>query len=92
MALLRRHYLSEGETFGVPEFHTQAWKDPTAPLRVLRDLQQGGATFITPYFLSMAPDKYRQPPTAHDKFRIAPNNPSYGSNHLYQAIVDLAKE
>ena len=59
--LLRRHYLEPGEAFAVPEFHTQSWKDKAAPVKVLHDLQQGGASFVSPYFLSMAPDKYLSP-------------------------------
>ena len=92
MALLRRHYLQPGETFGVPEFHSQAWKDNTVPAKVLRDFQQGGARFVSPYFLSMIPDKYRNPPNAHDKFRLSPDNPDYGSQHLYQAMVQSATQ
>jgi hypothetical protein len=92
MALLRRHYLVEDEPFGVPEFHSQAWKDPTAPMRILKEFKAGGAVFVTPYFVSMAPDKFRAKYNAHDKFRIAPDNPDYGSNQLYKAIVELAKE
>ena len=91
-ALLRRHYLTPGEVFGVPEFHTQAWKDKTVPGKVLHDLQQGGARFVSPYFLSMAPDKYRDQPNAHDKFRLSPDNKDYGSDHLYRAMADSAKK
>ena len=91
-ALLQRHYLEPGEAFGVPEFHTQAWKDKATPVKVLRDLQQGGASFVSPYFLSMAPDKYRDQPNAHDKFRLSPDNKDYGSDYLYKAIADLAKK
>ena len=91
-ALLQRHYLEPGETFAVPEFHTQAWKDKAAPVKVLRDLQEGGASFISPYFLSMAPGKYRDQPNAHDKFRLSPDNKDYGSDYLYKAIADIAKK
>jgi hypothetical protein len=92
MALLRRHYLADGEPFAVPELHTQAWKDAGVPKQVLRELQQGGAVFVTPYFLSMAPDRHRNPANAHDKFRVAPDNPAYGSDHFYRAIVEIAKD
>jgi hypothetical protein len=92
MALLRRHYLEPGEVFGIPEFHTQAWKDKTAPSKVLSDLQQGGASFVSPYFLSMAPDKYRDQPNAHDKFRLSSDNKDYGSDYLYRAMADIAKK
>lgn len=92
MALLRRHYLEPGEPFAVPEFHTQAWKDPSVARQVLAELQHGGAVFVTPYFISMAPDKFRSPNNDHDKFRVAPDNPAYGSDHFYRAIVDAAKD
>ncbi len=92
MALLHRHYLAQGEPFAVPELHTQAWKDAAVPKQVLRELQQGGAVFVTPYFISMAPDRYRNPANAHDKFRVSPDNPAYGSDHFYRAIVDIAKD
>lgn len=90
--LLRRHYLEPGEAFAVPEFHTQSWKDKAAPVKVLHDLQQGGASFVSPYFLSMAPDKYRDQPNAHDKFRLSPDNKNYGSDYLYRAMADIAKK
>ena len=91
-ALLRRHYLMPGEVFGVPEFHTQAWKDKTVPGKVLHDLQQAGASFVSPYFLSMAPDKYRDNPNPHDKFRLSPDNKDYGSDYLYRAMTNMAKK
>jgi hypothetical protein len=59
---------------------------------VLAELQHGGAVFVTPYFISMAPDKFRSPNNDHDKFRVAPDNPAYGSDHFYRAIVDAAKD
>ena len=92
VALLRRHYLGPNEAFAVPEFHPQAWKNPQAPGRVLQELRAAGATFITPYFMSIVPAKFRGDVNPHDKFRIAPENPSYGSNHFYEAIVDAARE
>jgi hypothetical protein len=91
-ALLRRHYLAEGESFGVPEFHSQAWKDPNAPLAMLKELRNGGANFVSPYFLSVEHEKFRDTSNAHNKFRLAPDNPDYGSNQLYRAIGEFAKE
>lgn len=90
--LLKRHYLAEGESFGVPEFHSQAWKDPNAPLAMLKELRNGGASFVSPYFLSVEHEKFRDVSNAHNKFRLAPDNLDYGSNHLYRAISEFAKE
>lgn len=92
MALLRTHYIQPGDVFGIPEFHSQSWKDATEPGKILNDLKSGGASFISPYFLSMAPDKYRDKPNDHDKFRLSLNNKNYGSNYLYRAIIDIAKK
>lgn len=91
-ALLQRHYLAPGEVFGVPEFHAQAWKDPQAPLAMLKELRHTGANFVSPYFLSVEHPKFRDNANAHNKFRLAPDNRDYGSDRLYRAIVELAKE
>ncbi|MBK9441170.1 MAG: beta-galactosidase [Comamonadaceae bacterium] len=88
--LLHRHYLAAGESFAVPEFHTQAWKDPQAPLQVLTSFDAAGATFMSPYFMTLLPAELREPGNPHDKFRVAPDNPVYGSNYLYQAIIHAA--
>lgn len=90
--LLRRHYLGPNEAFAVPEFHTQAWKNPKAPARVLQSFRAAGASFVSPYFISILPDSLRAKDNPHDKFRIAPDNSSYGSNHLYDAIGAVARE
>ncbi|MDP2000881.1 MAG: hypothetical protein Q8K22_15000 [Rhodoferax sp.] len=92
VALLRRHYVRPNEAFAVPEFHTQAWKNPKAPGRVLQEFKAAGATFVSPYFMSIVPAKFRGEVNPHDRFRIAPENPSYGSNHFYEAIVEAARE
>ena len=92
MALMRRYYLQRGERFAVPEFHPQAWKDASEPRIALQTFLDGGAVFVSPYFLSIAPDKFRRQGDSHDKFRLAPGNPDYGSDKFYQAIVDLAKD
>lgn len=91
-ALLRRHYLGANEAFAVPEFHPQAWKDPRAPGRVLQEFRAAGATFVSPYFISILPAKFRREVNPHDKFLIAPDNASYGSNHFFEAIVEAARE
>lgn len=90
--LLKQHYVRDNEAFGVPEFHTQAWKDPQAAYKVLQDFQSGGASFVSPYFISMVPDKFRGKGNAHNKFRISPDNHDYGSDHLYRAIVKLTAQ
>ena len=92
MRLLKQHYLQTGEIFGVPEFHSQAWKDPQAAYRVLQDFQSGGASFVSPYFISMVPEKLRGKDNAHNKFRIAPENRDYGSDYLYHGIVKLVAQ
>lgn len=92
MDLLRKHYIQPNEEFGIPEFHTQDWKNPEAPLRILRELHVGGAKFISPYFLSLIPDRYRTMENKHNRFRLSPDNFDYGSNHLYRAIIDFANE
>lgn len=92
VGLLGHHYLAKNEPFAVPEFHTQAWKDPAVPGQVLTSFKAAGATFMSPYFVSLYPPSLRGKDNPHDKFRIAPDNPLYGSNHLYKAIAEMARE
>ncbi|GAB4397024.1 MAG: hypothetical protein OHK0048_03880 [Rhodoferax sp.] len=92
MALLRQRYLGPGESFAVPEFHTQSWKDPQAPLRTLQALRQARADFVVPYFMTLYPDALIAKNNPHDAFRIAPDNPRYGSNRLYAAIRELVRQ
>jgi hypothetical protein len=47
---------------------------------------------MSPYFVSLYPPNLRGKDNPHDKFRIAPDNPLYGSNHLYNAIAKAARE
>lgn len=89
--LLKTHYLLPHEQFGVPEFHPMAWKNPAESIRVIRELWSGGARFVSPYFLSTAPDKFHSNHDAHNKFRVSPSNPEYGSDHFYRAIQSIAK-
>lgn len=90
--LMRRHYLQQGERFAIPEFHPQAWKDAGEPRIALQSFRDEGAVFVSPYFLSILPDKFRRKGNLHDKFRLSPDNSDYGSDNFYQSIVDLAKE
>jgi len=92
MQLLRNHYLSDGEPFAVPEFHTQAWKNPQAPAQVLATFRDAGARFMSPYFISLFPATLRHKNNPHDKFRIAPDNPKYGSDQLYRAMAQMARQ
>lgn len=92
MDLLKHHYLSPGETFAVPEFHTQNWRNPRAADQVFDSFRAAGASFMTPYFMTLFPAKLRSKDNPHDKFRIAPDNSDYGSNYLYKAIQRLAKD
>ncbi|WP_300179197.1 beta-galactosidase, partial [Rhodoferax sp.] len=57
--LLRHHYLTPGEPFAVPEFHTQAWKNPKAPAQVLASFKTAGASFVSPYFMTLFPANLR---------------------------------
>ena len=90
--LIKRHYVSPGETFAVPEFHTQNWRDPFAAERVFKSFRKAGASFMTPYFMTIYPKKFRIKGNPHDKFLISPDNKTYGSHHLYRAIQRMAND
>ena len=79
--------------YGVPEFHPQQWKRPGTALKALRSHQQAGARFVSPYYFSPVPQRFR-PPGIHgvSRMEVRPDNPLDGSAQFYDAIRALAKE
>ncbi|PYE77941.1 hypothetical protein DFQ15_11186 [Xylophilus ampelinus] len=79
--------------YGVPEFHPQQWKRPGNALKALRSHQQAGARFVSPYYFSPVPQRFR-PPGIHgvSRMELRPDNPLDGSDQFYDAIRALARE
>ncbi len=88
-AFLARRKISD---YGVPEFNPQQWKRDGAHLAAMQSHYDGGARFISPFYFSVIPDKFKH---AQDnsikRMELRPNNPQEGSDKFYRAIIELAK-
>ncbi|WP_255440782.1 beta-galactosidase [Caenimonas sedimenti] len=90
---IRRFVRARGMAgYGVPEFHPQQTKRPAAHLEALRLHRQLGARFVSPYYVSIAADRGAAANSAIRALEIRPNNPQEGSDMLFQAIRDMAKQ
>ncbi|KQR41555.1 hypothetical protein [Acidovorax sp. Leaf160] len=79
--------------YGVPEFNPQQWKTPGVHLAALQSHLKGGARFVSPYYFSIIPDKFKAG-VEHsvNRMEIGPTNPKDGSDALYQAIIEFARQ
>ena len=78
--------------YGVPEFNPQQWKVPGAHLRALKSQYVGGARFISPYYFSTIPDRYKgKEQHGVNAMELRADNTREGSNQFYQAIREFAK-
>lgn len=71
--------------YGVPEMHPMTPQDPSLLVEALNRHHDSGAVFLAPYYVSLIEDHYGHDP-AHDQFRVAPDNPAYGSDHYFEAL------
>ncbi|WP_311222521.1 MULTISPECIES: hypothetical protein [unclassified Acidovorax] len=79
--------------YGVPEFNPQQWKTKGVHLAALQSHLQGGARFVSPYYFSVIPEKFKGA-AQHgvNRMEIGPNNPADGSDAFYQAIIEFARQ
>lgn len=80
------------QDYGVPEFHPQQWKKPDAASRALALHRRLGARFVSPYYLSLVSDQEAKDQNAVKRLEIRPNNPMDGSDQLYRAIREAARQ
>ena len=79
--------------YGVPEFNPQQWKVPGAHLQALKSQYLGGARFISPYYFSTIPDRYKgKEQHGVNAMELRADNTREGSNQFYQAIREFAKQ
>jgi hypothetical protein len=76
--------------YGVPEFNPQQWKSPDAHEKALRAQYLAGARFVSPYYFSVAPERFRVGQQGVNAMEIRPDNPADGSAQFYQAIRAFA--
>ena len=79
--------------YGVPEFNPQQWKVPGAHLRAMKSQYLGGARFISPYYFTTIPDRYKgKEQHGVNAMELRADNTREGSNQFYQAIREFAKQ
>ncbi len=79
--------------YGVPEFNPQQWKVPGVHLRAMKSQYLGGARFISPYYFSIIPDRYKgKEEHGVNAMELRADNMREGSNQFYQAIREFAKQ
>lgn len=78
--------------YGAPEFNPQQWKRPGAALAALQSHYDGGARFISPYYFSLIPDRFKgSAEHGVNRMELGPKNTQDGSDQLYRALVEFAK-
>ncbi|UZE95126.1 beta-galactosidase [Alkalimarinus alittae] len=78
--------------YGVPEYHSQQYKSYEPSYNALMTHYYGNADFVSPYYMSVVPDDIHQGDEAHKKFLIKEGNANYGSEYLYKAIQEIARD
>lgn len=88
-----RDYLKQQNIadYGVPEFNPQQWKSKGVHLAAMQAQYDQGARFISPYYISLIPDRFRGRDFAINRMELRPENTQDGSNHFYRAIIEFAK-
>jgi len=79
--------------YGVPEFNPQQWKRPGAHRDAMMSHYLGGARFISPYYLSTVPDRYKGD-VKHgvNAMELRADNSKDGSDQFYKAIREFAAQ
>lgn len=90
-----RSFLSDRKItdYGVPEFNPQQWKTKGVHLRALQSHLDGGARFVSPYYLSIIPAKFKGTEEhGVNRMEIGPDNPKDGSDAFYKALIEFARK
>jgi len=79
--------------YGAPEFNPQQWKRDGAYLAAMQSHYNAGARFISPYYFSVIPDRFKGG-AEHgvNRMELGPENPKDGSDKFYRAIIEFAKQ
>ena len=76
--------------YGVPEFNPQQWKTPGVHDKALRFHYEAGAKFVSPYYLSVVPQRFRAGQHGVNAMEIRSDNPADGSAPFYEALRTFA--
>ncbi|MFN7155841.1 MAG: hypothetical protein ACK4OE_19370 [Acidovorax sp.] len=88
-----RDYLKQQQItgYGVPEFNPQQWKSKGVHLAAMKAQYEQGARFISPYYISLIPDRFRGREFAINRMELRPENKQDGADQFYRAIIEFAK-
>ena len=86
---MERHKITD---YGAPEFNPQQWKRDGVHLAALQPRLDAGARFISPYYFSVIPDRFKGG-VEHgvNRMEIRPDNTKDGSDKVFHAIIEFAK-
>jgi len=74
--------------YGVSEMHPISHLEHADYVEMIKTHRMSGARFISPYFISLTPDRMRGF-SDHNKFLIEPENSEYNSSGYYAALADI---
>lgn len=89
-----RHFIAQRKLvdYAAPEFNPQQWKRSGAHLDAMKSHYVSGARFISPYYFSVIPDRFKAGgKTGVNAMELRADNPRDGSNQFYEAIRQFAK-
>ncbi|RZJ13709.1 MAG: hypothetical protein EON50_08660 [Acidovorax sp.] len=79
--------------YGVPEFNPQQWKRNGVHLAAMRSHYAAGARFISPYYFSVIPNRFKgNAEHGVNRMELGPENSKDGSDSFYKAIIEYAKQ
>ena len=90
-----RNFMAQNKIteYGVPEFNPQQWKRNGVHLAAMRSHYEAGARFISPYYFSVIPARFKGG-AEHgvNRMELGPDNSKDGSDSFYKAIIEYAKQ
>lgn len=90
-----RNFMAQNKItgYGVPEFNPQQWKRNGVHLAAMRAHYEAGARFISPYYFSVIPARFKGG-AEHgvNRMELGPDNSKDGSDSFYKAIIEYAKQ
>lgn len=78
--------------YGIPEFHPQQWKTPSVHTTALQAQYEQGARFISPYYFSLVPQRFKGNGFGINRLELGPHNQQDGSHRFYKALIEFAKK
>ena len=78
--------------YGVPEFNPQQWKREGVHLAAMQSHLKAGARFISPYYFSVVPARFKGPEQGVNRMELRPDNTADGSDRFYRAIIEFAAQ